>query len=129
MFKVGYTEVRGKFYPIIELILEYNRKEIGISAIIDSGATLSVFDAKIAEKLNINLENGEKRVFQSATSKLIAYVHELEMTIVGHKFPCKIAFSNDLSTSFNLLGRETIFDKFLITFNERQKELMLDKVE
>jgi hypothetical protein len=37
-----------------------------------------------------------------------------------------IAFSNELTTSLNILGRESFFDRFLITCDERQKKLILE---
>lgn len=129
MLNVPYTLIDGKLYPVVKLFLEHKHNSIKTSALLDSGATVSVFNANVAEDLKINLEAGEKRVFQSATSKLVAYVHEINMVIDNQRFPCKIAFSNDLSTSLNLLGRETVFDKFIITFNEKNKEITLERVD
>ena len=124
MIEFDYRYEKGSYYPIIELILEYKGKKIRTDAIVDSGASISIFKSDIAKVIGINLKDGEKRIFQGASAKLIGYVHHLTMFINGHKIACRVAFSDDLQTSFNLLGRETIFDKFLITFDEKDKKIL-----
>ena len=124
MIEFDYRYEKGSYYPIIELVLEHKGKKIRTDAIVDSGASISIFKSDIAKVIGINLKDGEKRIFQGASAKLIGYVHLLTMLINEHKIACKVAFSDDLQTSFNLLGRETIFDKFLITFDEKDKKIL-----
>jgi len=125
-FKYRYE--RASYYPIVEFVIEKNNNKIKTDAIVDSGASISIFKSEIAKAIGINLKDGEKRIFQGASSKLVGYIHEIKMTINNFSFKCKIAFSDDLQTSFNLLGRESVFDKFLIIFNERDKELELKEI-
>lgn len=126
--RFAYLSFRGMYFPAIPVKLSFSGKHFDTNAIVDSGATLSLFHAPIARDLGINVESGEKRIFQGVSAKLIGYVHSIKMTIAGKEIECKIAFSDELGTSFNLIGRETVFDKFIITFNEKQKEIKIESI-
>lgn len=121
--KFSYQLFRDSYYPIIPVKIIANGEEVNTSAIVDSGASISIFSGSVARQIGINMEYGEKRIFQGASAKMVGYVHNVKMAIAGMEIECKLAFSDELSTSFNLIGRETIFDKFIITFNEKLREL------
>ncbi len=125
MMEFAYKFKVDNLYPIIEIILGKDRMKIRLDALVDSGATISVFQGSIAEYLGINIETGERRIFQGVGGKIIGYIHQITIQIDKIKFPCKIAFSNELATSLNILGRVDFFEKFLIIFDERNKKLKL----
>ena len=124
--KFEYRYERGFYLPIIEVILEFKNNKIRTDALVDSGASISMFKSEIGRALGIDIEAGSKKIFQSASAKLIGYIHEVNITIADKNFKTKIAFSDDLSTSFNLLGRLGIFEKFNITFRENGKEIIFE---
>ena len=124
--KFPYRFFRSHYYPIIPVTLVKSNKKVNTSAIVDSGAVLSIFNSSIARPIGIDIEAGEKRIFQGASAKLVGYVHTVNMIVAGKEFSCKVAFSDELGTSFNLLGRETVFDKFIVTFNEKIRELVIE---
>ncbi|MBI1936442.1 retropepsin-like domain-containing protein [Candidatus Woesearchaeota archaeon] len=126
--KFSYQVFRGFYYPIIPIKLSKEGGEVNTSAIVDSGASISIFNSSVGRQIGIDIESGEKRIFQGASAKLSGYVHEVKMMIGGMEIICKAAFSDELVTSFNLLGRETVFDKFIITFNEKHREIRIDSV-
>lgn len=128
MIEFDYRYEKASYYPLIEFVLEKDTKLIRTDAIVDSGAAISIFKADIGRALGIDIKKGEKRIFQGASAKLIGYVHEIGLIIDEHKIKCKVAFSDDLQTSFNLLGRETVFDKFLIIINEKQKKIRFEVI-
>lgn len=121
-----YQLFRGFYYPIVPVTLIINGKRVNTSAIVDSGASISIFSGSIGRLAGLDIESGEKRVFQGASAKLAGYIHSIKIIIAGKEIECKIAFSDELSTSFNLIGRETVFDKFLITFNEKNRTLIIE---
>ena len=123
--KFPYQLFRDSYYPIIPVTIIKNIK-LNTSAIIDSGASISIFSGSIGRLVGVDIETGEKRVFQGASAKLAGYIHKVKMIIGGKVIECKVAFSDELSTSFNLIGRETIFDKFIITFNEKHHEISIE---
>ena len=126
--KFSFRIIEDNYYPIIDLIIENKDKKIRTHAIVDTGASISIFRSEIAETIGINLEDGEKRIFQGASSKLVGYVHEVKLTINNYSFRCKMAFSDDLQTGLNLLGRESVFDKFILLFNEKEKFLEIKEI-
>ncbi|MEM5811705.1 MAG: hypothetical protein QXG91_03135 [Candidatus Aenigmatarchaeota archaeon] len=126
--KFPYFYFRGYYFPVIPVIISILSKSIKTSALIDSGASISLFHGSIARELGLVLESGKKRIFQAASGRFIGYVHKVNIIIGEEKFPCRIAFSDELITSFNLLGRETIFDKFLVIFNEKNKIVELRRI-
>ena len=123
-----YQSFRGSYYPIIPITIINNGKRVNTSAIVDSGASISIFSSSIGRLIGLDIESGEKRVFQGASAKLAGYIHTVKMAVAGKEINCKVAFSDELSTSFNLIGRETVFDKFLITFNEKSRELSIELI-
>ena len=126
--KFSYQLFRGSYYPIIPVTIIKNNKRINTSAIVDSGASISIFNSSIGRLIGFDIEVGEKRIFQGASAKLAGYIHKAKVMIAGKEIECKIAFSDELSTSFNLIGRETVFDNFIITFNEKYRELSIEPI-
>jgi len=120
-----YVRVRETYYPIIPVILKSGRIEFKTDALIDSGASISVFQGSIAEYLGLDIESGERRIFQGIGGKIVGYAHPLTLVMRDLEFPCLIAFSNELVSSLNLIGREDFFEQFLITFDEVGKSVEL----
>ena len=123
--KFSYQYFRDTNYPIIPVTIITATKKLTTSAIIDSGATISIFHSSVAMPLGITVDSGEKRIFQGASGKLIGYVHKVRMVIADKEFECDVVFSDELSTSFNLLGRKTVFENFKIIFNEAERTVEL----
>jgi|SRR3989344_2243145 len=121
--KFEYRYEKEIYLPIVEVILEFKNEKIRTDALVDSGAAMCLFKGEIGRALGIDIETGEKKIFQGVSAKLVGYVHEVKIALAGKIFKAKIAFSDDLSTSFNLLGRLEIFDRFSITFKEKDKEI------
>ena len=124
--KFPYQLFRGFYYPIIPIIIIHNNNRVNTSAIVDSGASVSIFNSGIGKLIGVDIERGEKRIFQGASAKLLGYIHKVKAIISEKEIECKIAFSDELNTSFNLIGRETIFGNFTITFNEKERELIIE---
>ena len=120
-----YSKTRGRDYPVIQLHIRSQNIEKDLDAIVDSEAWLSTFKAEVAENLGIQIENGEKRIAIGISGRIEVYIHKIEIKIFDKWFPCQVAFSRNLASEFNLLGREGFFDKHLITFNEKDKKTIL----
>jgi len=126
-YRFSYLTLRGKHYPLIPIRLYYGDNAIKTYALVDSGSTLSVFRAEIADSLELRLEDGEKIALQSANAPLMVYAHRLQAVVEGESFELRVGFARDLLTSFNILGREGFFERFRIMFNERKRELIIEK--
>jgi hypothetical protein len=114
-------DVSGQYFPVIPLVLKYGHKKIDTDALIDSGATFSVFQPAIADYLGIKIDSGKKLVLGGVGGRIKGYLHKLEINVSDKMFTCPIVFSREYLVSFNLLGRKDVFNKFKITFDERKK--------
>jgi len=118
-------DAKGNSFPIIPITLELGGKK-DFWALIDSGATVSIFKAEVAETLGISIENGKEIWLGGVGGHIKGYLHELKIEVAGKKFVCPIVFSREYLVSFNLLGREAVFEKFKIIFEEKKKILKLE---
>ena len=127
MISFDYPEIKGKFYPAIPVVLKANKKQIKLLAVIDSGSEVSLFDKDSAKELGIDYRlTKEIRNMNGVSGRLLVYVHRLEVCIGNRTFPCKIGFSDERTTSHNLLGRQGFFENFKITFNETNHKILLE---
>ncbi len=116
----------SNYYPIIPLIFLIGKKRIRSQALIDSGATISVFGEETAETLEVEIEKGERTILGGVGGRIVGYIHKLRVRIAGKDFLCPIVFSREYLVSFNLLGREAFFRQFKIIFEEKKNLLTLE---
>ena len=116
----------GQLFPIIPLRLHLNLKKVDTSALIDSGATVSIFRPDVAGDLGVKIEEGKKIFLGGVGGRIKGYLHKLQIEVAGKKFFCPVVFSYEYLVSFNLLGRNTFFEKFRIIFEEKKNSLKLE---
>ncbi len=122
-----YLRQGDQTYPLIDVELIGPDRRLLVKALIDSGASLSIFRPEIAHYLGISVETGQRLYFQGIKSRIVGYLHQLPVKVNGEKFDCYVAFSAELETSFNLLGRDNFFHPFKITFNEKLQKVILER--
>lgn len=119
------SDSKGNIFPIIPISLTFASKKKEFYALIDSGATISVFRAEVADSLGLIIEKGREIYLGGVGGRIKGYTHTLNVEIAGKKFRCPIVFSREYLVSFNLLGREAFFPKFRIIFEEKKKQVQL----
>ena len=88
----------------------------------DTGATYSVFEAKEAERLEIDIYKGRKMMIIIGDGSFIpVYFHKVIMKIGEVEFKAEVGFSERLGVGFNLLGRKDVFEIFKVCFDDRKK--------
>lgn len=120
------TDAKGSTFPVISFTLYFNNKKKDFFALIDSGATVSIFRAEVANALGIEIEKGKQLYLGGVGGHIKGYLHELKIEAAGKKFLCPVVFSHEYLVSFNLLGREAFFKQFKIIFEEKKKLLVLE---
>ena len=98
---------------------------IDSGALIDSGATVSIFKEDVALSLGLEIEKGKEIWLGGVGGHIKGYLHELKVEVAGKRFVCPVVFSYEYLVSFNLLGREAFFNNFKITFEENKNLLKL----
>ena len=127
MLEYPYKRIRDASLPLIPVRL---RKADGIQlppllALVDSGASYSLFTAEIAELLKLELTAGTHVTLFGIKDGVDAYVHQVNCTIGWYSFNCRIAFSEELTTGFQILGRRDFFEKCTVLFDETDQKLYL----
>jgi hypothetical protein len=123
----SYFKRENQYYPLIDVELFGPKENLMVKALIDSGASCSLFRPEIANYLGIPVNVGRKLYFQGIKGKIIGYLHQITVRLDNKKFNCYIAFSNELDVSFNILGRNNFFLLFLITFNEKNQRILIEE--
>jgi TPP-dependent trihydroxycyclohexane-1,2-dione (THcHDO) dehydratase len=110
----------------IELL---NKQWVIFDAYVDSGASYSIFHTDVAEILGIDIERTAKKIYVTVGdgSQIVVYLHKIEVKFAGEQFWATIGFSRNLGIGFNLIGMKDIFDRFKITFDNRNKILEVTK--
>lgn len=112
---------RGELFPIISVRVFHKKESVEAFALIDSGATTSIFRSEVAQYLGIEIEEGQAVELNGVGGWIRGYLHKLDIEVAGKKFQCPIIFSYEYTISLNLLGRESFFEKFVIIFDEEKK--------
>ena len=95
-----------------------------IEAYVDSGAFYSIFSAFEAEAIGIDFKRGKRSdIIVGDGNTIPVYFHTLTMTIGSISFSSVIGFSEKLGVGFNLLGRRSVFEKFVIVFDDVKKQI------
>lgn len=115
----------SQFFPIIPLRFYLDKKVVDSSALIDSGATISIFRVDVANFLGLKIEKGKKIYLGGVGGHIKGYIHKLPIEVAGKKFTCPIVFSYEYTVSLNLLGRDEFFKNFIIIFNEKKERVEL----
>jgi predicted aspartyl protease len=119
--RLPYLKFRGRLLPIVSIWMKGLQEGVEFKALVDSGAAYSVFQAEMAEILDLRLEQGkENYVCVGDGSMIKVYLHRIPVKLAGQEFEALIGFSRRLGIGFNIIGRLDIFDSFKICFDESE---------
>lgn len=121
----SYFEKEGQYFPLIDVTLKNSKNELTVKALVDSGASFSVFRSEIAQELGIVSERGKKIYLTGIGGRILGYLHEVSVQVEKRSFRCKIIFSPEFNVSFNLLGRDNFFIPFIISFLEKNRRIII----
>lgn len=118
-YKIVKSEDFGEVkIPVIKIFLS-GETEIGIDAILDSGAIISVFPSSICTLIGLNFEGGKKTSVRTATGeKIPIMIHIVGIKIGDFDFKARIGFVENEKIPY-ILGRLDIFDKLNIRLEKR----------
>jgi len=91
-----YRKIRQKSFPVIPVTLRNGKHEIGIEVLVDAGANISVFNAKVAKLLGIELNKGKRIYPLGISGHICAYIHDITILVEDVEIKTKAAFSEDL---------------------------------
>ena len=126
MLTFPYLRKGDQYFPVVDIALAVvSRRSLTVKALVDSGASYSVFRAEVLEYLGIPLRRGERLSLEGIGGRILGYRHRIPAQVGATRFLFTVVFSQELAVSFNLLGRENFFQQFLVTFDERGRSIRL----
>lgn len=124
-----YIVYKNYLIPSIPLELYLNGEWFKFMAYVDSGASYSIFSARLVKELNFPYQKGQlDKIIVGDGSLIPIYLHRLKIKIGKYQFFAPIGFSDKLGVGFNLLGRAGIFNRFDITFSDSKRRIIFTKV-
>ncbi|MGC8601485.1 MAG: hypothetical protein ACP5GO_04835 [Thermoprotei archaeon] len=104
-------------------------KWVTVSLYLDTGADISILPKSMSDILGVNLKSGNEVIVVGLAGELIrAYLHDIECKIEGSEpFTIKFAISEKESI-VPILGREGIFQRFNVRFNNVASQVELDAI-
>lgn len=120
----NYKQIGKRFLPIIPIKVGGGSRIIETEAYVDSGASISAFHTTIAELAGIDYKQGKIVYPRGTAGHIKAYEVEATFTIGKTEFKCNVLFSKELTTKFSLLGLQGVFDRFRITFDNKNKKII-----
>jgi hypothetical protein len=122
-----YKSVQGGLAPIITVGLKLHETWYTIAAYADLGGAYTMLHTAIAQGAGFNYRAGHRTTLQVGDGGFIpVYLHDLESQIGPERYLAKIGFSERLGVAFNLLGRDSVFTRFKICFQEYQRMLSFE---
>ena len=127
MVTFPYLRKGAVYFPVVDVTfaIPAHAQPLIVKALVDSGASFSVFRAEILDYLGIKLERGPRLYLEDIGGRILGYLHHLPVRVSTTAFSLAVVFSRELSVSFNLLGRDNFFRHFLITFDELGRTVRL----
>jgi hypothetical protein len=96
-------------------------------ALIDSGATRSLFHADIASHIGLDIKSGEIEITQGIGGSETTYLHEITLYLPGGSVKTKVGFKEKLPVA-GLLGMKGFFEFFRVTFDADTKLCELQRI-
>ena len=104
--------------PYIPIRILYGKKFQDLMCLVDSGADLCLFPAKVGEILGIDVTSGRREPIGGiAETPIVAYIHSVRLIIRGLSgVDVDVGFTESRGVRSGILGQVGFFDKYRITF-------------
>jgi hypothetical protein len=94
-------------------------KKFDITALVDSGADVSLFSPSVAKILGIPIRRGKRKVFHGLGGNIDAYIHRINIQLGTVRLRPRVAFS-EVEVP-NILGRLDILKESSIRFKDEKE--------
>lgn len=122
----SYLKLVDAYYPIVPVRLKYRLRAIETSGLLDSGATISVFDMALAEELGIKLKNKHRVPLEGVGGSIYGYIKKIRIEVAGSTITAPVVFVQQVGAPYHLLGRQGIFKHFEVSFLEKDRLVRFD---
>jgi len=122
-----------EFRPFIPISIHYKKGTERTLALLDSGADFTFIPLKIARRVGLSLSPKRVREVHGVGGIIDAYMtHATLIFYLGEKQEfvlnkVPVLVSDDENFKYNLLGRDSIFNEFIISFDEYDKKVTFER--
>lgn len=117
-----YTLYKALSVPIVPVQLQHKGDWYELWAFVDSGAAYSIFAAREAVDMGLDLSQALQRMIIVGDGSFIPVLFvKLPMRIGEVELNVEVGFSEKLGVGFNLLGRKDVFNAFRVCFSDDKK--------
>ena len=102
-------------------------REVALDAVVDSGSDISIFDSTAGEQIGIKASRFEQKEIVGVSGSIKANVVKVRARVLDEFFELPVAFVQNYSGPFNIIGRKGFFEKHIITFDEAKLEIVVKK--
>jgi len=125
LHELQYRDLGHGFFPVLDLTVIGPTNAVDLLAVIDTGAQYSLFNGARAALIGLDLTAGKRVILGGLAGRMIAWLHQVDLEILGARFRCEVAFSEQ-PIPRELLGRHTVFKQIRIAFREGTSCVYLD---
>lgn len=114
----------GGYYPLVPVTLKYRLRQAKAEALVDSGATVSIFNLVLAEALGVSLTQADAVTLEGVGGTVEGYYKTIRLDIGTIHLRAPVIFTGSF-TSVNLLGRKGVFDQAHVCFSDADRTLRI----
>lgn len=107
----------SQVFPAIPIGLIGPKHAVDTIAVIDTGATCSLFSGLRAPAIGLELSAGKRIHLASLSAISLAFLHRVTLELFGMRISCEVAFS-EVPIRRELLGRHDVFSQVRFAFRE-----------
>lgn len=119
--RFDYSVFRDAKAPVIPVEVWGAGRWHNLWVYVDSGASFTVFHTYEAKRLGVKLASCRKYYLAVAGGRVPVYQTRLKFKIGASHFHADVGFCAVLGGAFNLLGRQGVFDRFQVTFDDKNE--------
>jgi hypothetical protein len=82
-----------------------------VEAVLDTGATYSVFQREVGEMLGLGVETGEALWIETVQGRFLTYTHAVTLVLGGVALEVTVSFAAEYGFPRNILGRRGVLDR------------------
>lgn len=115
------------YRPVISIRLENKNQSYKHEVLIDSGSDLCLFNADMAELLEVDLAESEQKYLGTVAGSSPFYMHDVTIRLGDASRKIKAGFIHGMPNSYGIVGIQGFFDQFAISFDLEKDEIVLEQ--
>lgn len=116
--------------PIVSVFVKCNGVAVPIWGLVDSGSDITLLNASFAELFKVPTKKGKRIDLVGVLEgpEFAAYIHQINLTVkdVGSVDTIAAFTDSEKYPDHMLLGRRGFFDKFMIKFEQYNKQIEIN---